>query len=164
MQYFYRFLRTKGDCYHLSELKHPIRFYIEEDCKIKRDFTENSPIVEMKRVGEKAQVMFGMTEKIDVIYAYEFFGQPDRLLARISLDYLIHEFGVTLNVDEQMNTGFSKYLLGKYRGERIVIPDAQVEILALDGWKPKGSDTFDMYVKDFYCISPDQYSPLLNKI
>ncbi|GLX86968.1 hypothetical protein tloyanaT_32210 [Thalassotalea loyana] len=164
MQYFYRFLRTKDDGSHLSELKNQIRFYIEEDCNIKRDFTENSPIVKMKGVGEKAQVTFGMTDKNDVMYAYEFFGQPDRILARISLDYLINELGVSLNVDQQMNTGFSKYLLGKYHGERIVIPDAKVEVLSLGGWKPKGSDTFDMYIRDFYCISPAKYSPLLANI
>jgi len=164
LQYFYRFLRTKDDGSHLSELKNPIRFYIEEDCKINRDFTANSPIVKMKRLGKEAQVTFGMTDISDVIYAYDFFGQPDRLLARISLDYLIHEFGVSLNVDEQMNTGFSKYLLGKYLGKRIVIPDSKVEVLSLDGWKPKGSDTFDMYVKGFYNISPAKFSPLLTSI
>jgi len=126
LQYFYRFLRTKDDGSYLSELKNPIRFYIEEDCKINRDFTANSPIVKMKRLGKEAQVTFGMTDISDVIYAYDFFGQTDRLLARISLDYLIHEFGVSLNVDEQMNTGFSKYLLGKYLGKRIVIPDSKM--------------------------------------
>lgn len=164
MQYFYRFLRAKDDGFHLSELKSPIRFYIEKDCPIKNDFTKNSPIVKMKEVGEEAQVIFGMTDKSDVIYAYDFFGKPARLLARISLDYLIHDLGVSLHVDEQINIGFSKYLLGKYRGERIVIPDAKVEVLSLDGWKPKGSDTFTMYAKDFYCISPAKYSTLLTSI
>jgi len=164
LQYFYRFLRTKDDGFHQLELKKLIRFYTEEDCKIDRDFTANSPIVKLKRAGEEAQVTFGMTEKSDVKYAYDFFGQPKRLLARIDLDYLIHEFGVSLEIDEQMNTGFSKYLLGKYRGERIVIPDAKVEILSLDGWVPKSSNTYDMYVKDFECISIDKYASLLTNI
>ena len=164
MQYFYRFLRTKEDGSHQSELKNPIRFYIEADCKIKKDFTENPPIVKMKSTGVEAQVTFGMTTKQDVIHAYDYFGTPDRLLARISLDYLSHEFGVTLNVDQQLNSTFSKYLLGEYKGRRIIIPDARVEILTLNGWEVKGASTYQMYINDFYCIKPVRYLPLLNNI
>jgi hypothetical protein len=164
LKYFYRFLRTHDDGGHQSELKNPIRFYIEGDCHNNRDFTQNTPIVDLQKVGNKAQVLFGMTEKNDVTYAYDFFGHQDRILARISLNYLITQFGLSLNVDQQMNTGFSKYLLGIYKGQHIVIPDEKVEVLSLSGWTSKGSNTYDLYKNNFKSINPSIYTPLLSRI
>jgi hypothetical protein len=164
MIYFYRFLRTKDKVYHKSELKNPIRFYIEDDCKENQDFRYNQPIADMKAKNKQAQISFGMTSVKDVFYAYKLFGEPDNILSRISLEFLIEKFNLDLHDDQQVNSGFSKYLLAEFRGERIVIPDENVEVLSLQGWIPKDVNTYEMFIKDFYGISPFKYAHILTNL
>lgn len=134
MAYFYRFLRSDDNGALRSELKNPVTFYIESECKIKADFSWNTPVVNMKNQGKIPQLLFGASSTSDCVKVLRFWECYGRVLSRIKIN---NQPGIVMHRDQQINSSFSKYLLAPLNVNRIIIPDTDVEVLSNTGWVAK---------------------------
>lgn len=134
--YFYRFLRTKEDQFHSSEISNDIEFYTSDECGTDRDFTWNKPVKEKVDSGQGVQLLFGMTTLEDAAKVLSCFGCYGRVLARFDTDCINEGFSIYL--DQQVNERVgSKYMMIDFNGDKVSIPSVSVQVLSLSGWVEK---------------------------
>lgn len=134
--YYYRFLRTKEDANHPSEIDGEIQFYTSVECGTNRDFEWNTPVQEKVKSGQDVQLLFGMESLDDAVKVMSCFNSYNRVLARFKLDNLGVSYSIHL--DEQVNERVgSKYVMADYYGDKISIPSNRVQILSISGWVAK---------------------------
>jgi len=134
--YFYRFLRTKEDQFHPSEIDNDIEFYTSKECGTNRDFTWNEPVKEKMDSGQSVQLLFGMKTLDDAVKVLSCFSCYGRVLARFDIECIGVNFSI--NPDEQINERVgSKYIMADYDGKKISIPSVSVQVLSLSGWVEK---------------------------
>jgi hypothetical protein len=60
------------------------------------------------------------------------------LLGRFELSCIDPKFNISLHEDQQLNPGSgSKYLMGGFEKNKIIISNNEVQILSISGWAPK---------------------------
>lgn len=134
--YYYRFLRTKADNHHSSEIDDVIEFYTSDECGTSRDFDWNTPVKERMKSGQKVQLLFGMDSLDDAVKVLSCFACYKRVLARFELSAL--EESYSIHSDEQVNDRVgSKYIMSDYNGKKISIKNEFVQVLSLSGWVSK---------------------------
>jgi len=156
--YFYRFLRTKTNNLHQSEIENDIEFYTSDECGTNRDFTLNGPVRQSIENGQRVQLLFGMENLNDAVSVLKCFACYKRVLARFGLESL--PVAYTIEDDEQVNkTVGSKYVMSDCNSGKISIPSDCVQILSISGWVAK-SEAIDV-LAEIEGLEQRQYEQLI---